>query len=285
MGKITLVKNGVFPIVKDKNGNLIENLPDTGLPIAGTIQGEGKTAGVPCLFIRTSGCNLRCAWEMEDGTVSICDTPYSSHNAVEFDEWEVSDVLETVKQNIGNMEHVVISGGEPTRQHEALAELTGGLIEMGLYVTIETNGTLFDENWADNVDLFSISPKLQDSIPTVEKMKKLGMEIESDRAIKQTLLRKNIQVLQRMIDHANDIGSEFQLKFVITRPENVEEIKNDFLEHLTGWAPSDIYLMPVGANPEELLKSSRMTAKIAIENGWNYTPRLQVDLFGNKPGV
>ena len=85
MGKITLVKNGVFPITKDKHGLPILNLPDTGLPIAGTIQGEGITAGTPCLFIRTSGCNLRCAWEMEDGSVSICDTPYSSHNAVEFD--------------------------------------------------------------------------------------------------------------------------------------------------------------------------------------------------------
>jgi len=283
MGKITLVENGVFPITKDRNGNPIMNLPDTGLPIAGTIQGEGMTAGVPCLFIRMSGCNLRCAWEMEDGSVSICDTPYSSHNAVEFDEWDIDDVIETVKQNIGNMTHVVISGGEPTRQSEALTELCVKLkMSVNPFITVETNGTLFDKSWAKYVDLFSISPKLQDSIPTPEKMKKVGMNIELDRELKQKLLRKNIQVLQNFID---SVTSDFQLKFVITRPENINEIKRDFLSYLKGWKPSDIYLMPVGANPEELLKSSRMTAKIAIENGWNYTPRLQVDLFGNLPGV
>jgi len=183
------------------------------------------------------------------------------------------------------MKHVVISGGEPTRQPEALAELCEKLSDLDLGVTIETNGTLFDMRWAEHVDLFSISPKLQDSIPTIEKMKKVGIEIEFDRGIKQKMLRKNIQVLQSIIDTAESFGATFQLKFVITRSENVEEIKRDFLNHLTGWEPSDIYLMPVGANPAELLKSSRMTAQIAIENGWNYTPRLQVDLFGNLPGV
>lgn len=58
--KINLVNNGIFPIVYDKNGELINEDLDTGFNIAGTLQGEGKLVGTPCLFIRTSGCNIRC---------------------------------------------------------------------------------------------------------------------------------------------------------------------------------------------------------------------------------
>lgn len=293
---IQLVKNGVFPITLDKDGNTLEHIPDTGLSIAGTLQGEGKTTGIPSLFIRTSGCNLRCAWEMKDGSVSLCDTPYSSHQVIEYEDWEVDDIIAIVKQNIGNMKHVVISGGEPTRQHKALAELCRKLKTLNLIITVETNGTVFDKKFARYVDLFSISPKLEDSIPTMEKMKKVGIPIESDRALKQAMLRKNLIVLQNYIDECNNaktdpatkrgrVYPDFQLKFVVTRPENVQEIKEEFLDYLTGWGPEDICLMPVGANLEELEKSMRMTAKIAIENGWSYTPRLQVDLFGNLPGV
>lgn len=288
MSTIRLVRPGIFPITLDKDGNELKELVDTKLGIPGTLQGEGKTSGIPSIFIRTSGCNLRCAWLMEDNSVSICDTPYSSHNAVEYDDWDIDEVIRTVEMNLGDINHVVVTGGEPTKQSDALLELCKKLKEkLDVYVTIETNGTIFDE-FANYVDLFSISPKLADSVPTLEKMKKVGMSIEPDREIKQRMLRRNIKVLQNFIDKCPDENKrypDFQLKFVVTRPENVKEIKEDFLSNLTGWSNDDIILMPVGANLQELEKSMKMTAKIAIENGWRYTPRLQVDLFGNLPGV
>ena len=63
--KINLVENGVFPITKDADGNLLEGALDTGLSSPGTVQGEGKLLGTSCLFIRTSGvqfalCLGRC---------------------------------------------------------------------------------------------------------------------------------------------------------------------------------------------------------------------------------
>ena len=93
--KINLVENGVFPITKDAEGNLLEGALDTGLSSPGTVQGEGKLLGTSCLFIRTSGCNLRCAWVGADGNGSPCDTPYSSHHA-EKNMMEVDDVVKLV---------------------------------------------------------------------------------------------------------------------------------------------------------------------------------------------
>jgi 7-carboxy-7-deazaguanine synthase len=79
--KITLANEGVFPIVRDKDGQLLPQVPATGITVAGTIQGEGKLAGVPSLFIRFSSCNLRCIWQLPDGTYSKCDTPYASFDS------------------------------------------------------------------------------------------------------------------------------------------------------------------------------------------------------------
>ena len=111
--KINLVENGVFPITKDADGNLLEGALDTGLSSPGTVQGEGKLLGTSCLFIRTSGCNLRCAWVGADGNGSPCDTPYSSHHA-ETNKMEVDDVVKLVQANRGKMNYVVVSGGEHT---------------------------------------------------------------------------------------------------------------------------------------------------------------------------
>ncbi len=72
--KINLVKNGIFPIKYDLQGNLLN--VDTGYNISGTIQGEGKLMGMPCIFIRLSGCNLNCIWLNSNGEGSPCDTPY-----------------------------------------------------------------------------------------------------------------------------------------------------------------------------------------------------------------
>ena len=114
--KLNLVNGGIFPI----KGKLNED--STGFQYSGTFQGEGKLTGTACLFIRTSACNLRCAWVGLDGNGSLCDTPYSSHNP-EKNQMEVEDIVKIVVENTReqNINHVVISGGEPTMQTDALA--------------------------------------------------------------------------------------------------------------------------------------------------------------------
>src|SRR5438067_3838276 len=114
-----------------------------------SIQGEGSLAGVPSVFIRTSGCNLRCAW---------CDTPYTSWHP-EGADLTLEQILEAV--NAHPARHVVVTGGEPMIAPEIIA-LTERLRELGLHITIETAGTVFQPVACD---LMSISPKLANSTP------------------------------------------------------------------------------------------------------------------------
>src|ERR1019366_1473722 len=114
-----------------------------------SIQGEGSLVGVPSVFIRTSGCNLRCAW---------CDTPYTSWQP-EGTELELDQILNEVAAL--SARHVVVTGGEPMIAPDILA-LTGRLRALGKHITIETAGTVFAPVACD---LMSISPKLANSTP------------------------------------------------------------------------------------------------------------------------
>lgn len=304
--KINLVNNGIFPILKDKNGELLKTTPDTGYSISGVFQGEGALIGVPVLFIRTSGCNLRCVFRDNKGGATPCDTAYSSHYA-ETNLTEIEDIIATVKQNAGNIKHVVVSGGEPTLQKEPLAELLKRLQEEGFHTTIETNATIYTDDIAKYTSLISMSPKLSTSNPTkqaVELAQKVDSKLKYNEKWekKHDEVRKNIKVIQQYIDSCYLIDSyttspepnysnrkrnkDFQLKFVISKPEDLIEIEEDFLKHLHGVEPTDIMLMPEGVTPQELMERGGWVAEEAIKRGWVFAPRLHCLMFGHaKRGV
>lgn len=96
-----------------------------------SIQGESTYAGCPCIFIRLTGCNLRC---------SYCDTTYAYK---EGKEWEIIDIMEAVKQYSCKL--VCITGGEPLLQKE-IYELIDTLDDNGYKILLETNGSLSLEN-------------------------------------------------------------------------------------------------------------------------------------------
>src|SRR5438270_4808648 len=114
-----------------------------------SIQGEGSLVGVPSVFIRTTGCNLRCAW---------CDTPYTSWQP-EGAELSLDQILDEVQAHPAR--HVVVTGGEPMIAPEIIP-LTERLRQLGLHITIETAGTVWKPVACD---LMSISPKLANSTP------------------------------------------------------------------------------------------------------------------------
>lgn len=92
-----------------------------------SIQGESSFAGLPCVFVRLAGCNLRCRY---------CDTRY----AYESGEWiSESDVLSRVASYECNL--VEITGGEPLLQRDT-SDLAASLMEQGCTVLVETNGSL-----------------------------------------------------------------------------------------------------------------------------------------------
>src|SRR5450432_1848314 len=115
-----------------------------------SLQGEGELTGVPSVFVRTSGCNLRCNW---------CDTPYASWNP-EGETISVSEILARI-QNYPT-HHVVLTGGEPMIAKE-MPELAAAIEELGHHITIETAGTIAPNGVA--CDLASLSPKLKNSTP------------------------------------------------------------------------------------------------------------------------
>lgn len=92
-----------------------------------SIQGEGRTMGLPTVFVRLSGCNLDCRW---------CDTRYAEEGG---SETSVDEVLAGV--NGYRTRHVCLTGGEPL-WHDETPELISRLLESGKQISLETNGSL-----------------------------------------------------------------------------------------------------------------------------------------------
>jgi len=109
-----------------------------------SVQGEGIWLGMPSLFIRVAGCNVRCRW---------CDTA-RARVARGGRELSVDELVRRAKQ--AGPQHVVITGGEPTLYAEELVEICRGLRRAGKIVTVETNATRFVDCRAH---LVSLSPK------------------------------------------------------------------------------------------------------------------------------
>ena len=283
---IFLAPEAIFPITVDENGNSISKNPATGFKCPGTFQGEGKMAGVPVLFVRTAGCNLRCMWSLPNGEISLCDTPFASFDTRHEKRVPVTTIKNILLNNLGNLNHIIISGGEPFIQADGLVELINQLkSERAIHVSLETNGTLFDKNLVELVDFFSISPKLKNSVPTKYKLEKtkVVLPFEPEQVEKS---RRNIHGIQNIIDHCNSIiHKDFQLKFVVQNHDELNEIETDFLSELQNWKSDDVVLMPLGSTPEELEQTRMVTLEAAIERGWRYSPRLQITYFGGVAGV
>ncbi|MEO8096184.1 MAG: 7-carboxy-7-deazaguanine synthase QueE [Acidobacteriota bacterium] len=219
-----------------------------------SIQGEGILTGVPSVFVRTSGCNLRCTW---------CDTPYTSWAPEGVDMSNDTIVEEAAKYPA---KHVVVTGGEPML-FAPVVELTQALKARGLHITIETAGTVYQPV---SCDLMSISPKLANSTPT---------EREGGRwAEKHDQLRHQPVVLERLMKEF-----EYQLKFVVAAADDLDEIRK--VLDATRADRARVVLMPEGTRPEVIRERGLWLAEICKREGFRYSPRLHVDLWGDRRGV
>ncbi|WP_424000785.1 7-carboxy-7-deazaguanine synthase QueE [Haloarcula salina] len=229
-----------------------------------SLQGEGRLAGVPSVFVRTSGCNLRC-W--------FCDSYHTSWEPTH-DYFSVADVLAAVADH--DADHVVLTGGEPLI-HDASETLLTELADRGYHTTVETNGTIVPDA---PVDLASVSPKLASSTPTAERDPAGDGEwadCHEDR-------RLDIETLAELVE-----TYETQLKFVVTGPDDLAEIER-VVEGVRDAASTpvrddDVLLMPEGQTRAELNETRETVAALAMEYGYRYTPRLHVDLWNDAPGT
>ena len=216
-----------------------------------SFQGEGPSAGQPAAFIRLSRCNLACAF---------CDTPYTwdwsrFRPDAEATRQHPGDLAAWAAAQKGNL--VVITGGEPLIQQEALIPLAARLAEAGCQVEVETNGTITPlPGLAEAVTRFNVSPKLSGS----------GMG-ESRRLVPDAL--------RALVSTGKAV-----FKFVICRPDELGEVIA--LESGLGLAP--VWVMPEGSSEQAVLGGMRDLAGTALERGWGLSPRLHVLMWGDQRG-
>jgi 7-carboxy-7-deazaguanine synthase len=217
-----------------------------------SLQGEGFLAGVPSVFIRLSGCVLRCRW---------CDTKYV---------WdENSGIEKSVREIIAEVnrwpcEHIVITGGEPMLNPQ-LPQLVHELKKSPNHITIETAGIAYVPDL--ECDLMSISPKLSNSVPKDEKIR----QIHEDS-------RLDLTMLGELIEHY-----DYQLKFVVENETDLLEIE-EILKRLKKVDTEKVMLMPQASTREELLEKSPMVTELCKRTGFAFSQRLQVLLWNNKKG-
>jgi 7-carboxy-7-deazaguanine synthase len=217
-----------------------------------SIQGEGRLAGVPSLFIRASGCNLRCAW---------CDTPYTSWHS-EGEERTLDGIMEWVR-GYPRFRHAVLTGGEPMIFPEVVP-LSKELKQAGFHVTIETAATVFQPVACD---LMSLSPKLANSTPEDPVW---GPRHEQRRL--------QPEVLRRLTSEY-----DYQLKFVVQSPGDLAEIQA--IQALCGASDEKILLMPEGIDGPTLEQRSAWLVELCKQYGYRFTPRLHILLYGQRRGV
>ncbi|MEV6833325.1 7-carboxy-7-deazaguanine synthase QueE [Streptomyces sp. NPDC051133] len=224
-----------------------------------TVQGEGRSMGRRCAFLRLGGCNLSCSW---------CDTPYTwdwvgaadggiAHDPrQELHRRPVEDVVEELLAF--DTELIVISGGEPLGQQERLIPLVAALTERGKEIEIETNGThaAHPELVAAGVR-FNVSPKLS----------------HSGDPLRRRIVPAALTSLSALP------GSTF--KFVCQNTRDLDEVA----QLVADFDLPSVWIMPIGRTADDVTKHMSELADAVVERGWNLTTRLHTLLWGEKRGV
>jgi len=240
------------------------------------LQMEGLLLGTPSILLRASLCNLKC--HFRNG--GLCDSSFTwdPKNGKEMDVQQVYDeVVKLAMQEKEKINFIIYSGGEPTIQKE-FPELCQAFLLSGFHLTVETNGTKYVEiptkvgpkNQQRDLTantLFSISPKLNSSVP-------VGTEFEKshDKA------RINLVVLEALLKRYPSY-----LKFVITGDDDIKEVLN--LKDKLKVPNHRIFLMPEGTNRDIILERSKSIIDMCLKYNFRFSPREHVNIFGNMRGV
>jgi len=234
-----------------------------------SIQGEGRLTGTESIFVRASGCNLRCGF---------CDTPYASW-APEGDDLSVDEILDRTAQLArGTAEkpspvrhipvrHVVVTGGEPMLFAE-LIPLCARLRRDGRHVTIETAGTLY---LPVECDLMSISPKLSNATPTADRGTRWARRHETNRHA--------ADVIRRLVAEY-----DYQVKFVVDNLEDCREVEQ-YLAEFPEIDRSRAMLMPQGTDVSQLAATAEWLEPYCREHALAICPRRQIEWFGSQRGT
>ena len=220
-----------------------------------SIQGEGRLTGTESVFVRASGCNLRCHY---------CDTPYTSWQP-EGDDLAAHEIVETVSSF--GCRHLVLTGGEPMLFAEAIP-LCRTFKQRGYHITIETAGTLY---LPVDCDLMSISPKLSNSPPSRQEAPRWHARHERTRHA--------ADVIRRLIDEY-----DYQFKFVVGAPADCDEVEV-YLAEFSEIDRRQVMLMPEGTDAIALAETGGWLEPYCREQGLAFCPRRQIEWFGAVRGT
>jgi organic radical activating enzyme len=232
----------------------VSRQPDGQPEIFHSIQGEGVYAGRPAVFLRLALCNLACVW---------CDTKYTW-------DWEhydqrrevVTISLDEAEETIRRYRcsNLVVTGGEPLVQQRQLTPLLERLKGGGFWIEVETNGTIVPgKKLLGMVDHWSASPKLENS--------------ENTRPS-----RENPEAYRRF----RELPSA-HFKYVIEKADDLAEVRRLLGKYAI--PPEKVVLMPQAQDRNTLLERNRWLVDICKGEGYLFSTRLQVLLWGNRRGI
>ena len=276
-----------------------------------SIQGEGRYMGVPSVFLRTFGCNFKCAGfgmprgELSHEATDIAAThtmiksfekyeelPLVSTGCDSYASWHpdfkdlspmlttdaIADrITEILPFNQWKDEHLVITGGEPLLGWQrAYPDLLSHPKMAGLKeITFETNGTQkLTEEFKEYL--------VQWQMPNMDFAREITFSVSAKLPCSGEVWEEAI--LPEVVCEYEDFGTVY-LKFVIATEQDFADAERAISEYRQAGFTGHIYLMPVGGVESVYAMNNKNVALLAMKNGLRYSDRLQVPLFKNEWGT
>jgi organic radical activating enzyme len=273
-----------------------------------SIQGEGRYMGVPSVFLRTFGCNFKCAGfgmprgEMSHEATDIAathkmiesfqkyeDLPLVSTGCDSYASWHpdfkdlspmltseaITDrIMEILPQDHWKDEHLVITGGEPLLGWQrAYPDLINNTKMRDLKeITFETNGTQ------------RLTPEFKSFLAKWNSV--VGRELTFSVSAKLPCSGEKWEeaILPEVVCEYEEVGTAY-LKFVIATEQDFADAECAIAAYRKAGFKGHVYLMPVGGVESVYAMNNKNVALLAMKNGLRYSDRLQVPLFKNEWGT